>query len=95
MGRVISPISRSLPTTIIPVKPPVRIRRIEKFANLTGREREVASFLTEGISNQEIADRLGRSVGTVKAELHSVFKKLSVTTRTQLLLCITGAALTC
>ena len=32
-------------------------------------------MVTEGKSNQEIADALGRQLNTVKSELHSVFKK--------------------
>lgn len=57
-----------------------------KLAKLTAREREVALLVTEGISNQDIADRLGRCVGTVKAELHAAYMKLGVTSRAQLLL---------
>ena len=57
-----------------------------KLAKLTARERDVALLVTEGISNQDIADRLGRCVGTVKAELHAAYMKLGVTSRAQLLL---------
>ena len=61
-------------------------RMFAKLAKLTARERDVALLVTEGISNQDIADRLGRCVGTVKAELHAAYMKLGVTSRAQLLL---------
>jgi DNA-binding CsgD family transcriptional regulator len=51
---------------------------------LTPREREIAVLCGEGRTNVEIASAHGRSVGTIKAELHNVFKKLGVRTRTEL-----------
>uniref|UniRef100_UPI0038BC63B4 response regulator transcription factor n=1 Tax=Aromatoleum toluclasticum TaxID=92003 RepID=UPI0038BC63B4 len=38
-------------------------------------------FLDSGLSNQEIADRLGLTVGTVKWHLHNLFMKLRVRNR--------------
>ena len=61
-------------------------RMTDKLTKLTARERDVVLLVTEGISNQEIADRLGRCVGTVKAELHAAYKKLRVVSRAQLAL---------
>jgi DNA-binding CsgD family transcriptional regulator len=72
--------------------PPTRM--LEKLQNLTARERDVVLLVSEGISNKEVADRFGRSVGTVKAELHSAFKKLGVSSRVQLLLMLLGVVLT-
>jgi DNA-binding CsgD family transcriptional regulator len=59
-------------------------RRISTLARLTARERALALLVCEGSSNQEIADRLGRSVSTIKSELHSVFRKLGVESRGKL-----------
>jgi DNA-binding CsgD family transcriptional regulator len=57
---------------------------------LTPREREIAILCGEGRTNAEIAAVHGRSVGTIKAELHSVFKKLGVRTRTELAMTLRG-----
>ncbi|MBD5802248.1 HTH-type transcriptional regulator AlkS [Azoarcus sp. Aa7] len=47
----------------------------------TSREVELLGFLDSGLSNQEIADRLGLTVGTVKWHLHNLFMKLRVRNR--------------
>jgi DNA-binding CsgD family transcriptional regulator len=57
---------------------------------LTPREREIAILCGEGMTNAEIAAASCRSVGTIKAELHSVFKKLGVRTRTELAVTLRG-----
>ena len=54
-------------------------------AGITAREMDVLSCIGEGLSNQEIADRLCVSEKTVKNHLTSIFKKLGVTDRTQAL----------
>ncbi len=41
-------------------------------------------------SNAEIAAELGRSIGTIKAELHSAYKKLGVRTRAELVSLLRG-----
>jgi DNA-binding NarL/FixJ family response regulator len=51
---------------------------------LSGREREVLLHTATGLSNKELADRLGISEGTVKAHLTSIFQKLGVRGRTEL-----------
>ena len=50
---------------------------------LTSREREVLQLLVSGASNQDMADRLYITQGTVKAHLTSIFNKLHVSSRTQ------------
>ena len=50
---------------------------------LTGREVEVLRLLAAGLSNQEIAERLYLSAGTVKTHTHNLYGKLGVRTRTQ------------
>jgi LuxR family maltose regulon positive regulatory protein len=50
---------------------------------LSERELEVLRLAAEGLSNQEIADRLVISVGTVKTHVHSILGKLDVRGRTQ------------
>lgn len=55
------------------------------FDSLTRAENELVLLLREGLSNKEIAARLGKSVRTVKTQLTSVYKKFSVRSRSRLL----------
>lgn len=52
---------------------------------LTDRELEILRLLSAGLTNQEIADKLIVSLGTVKAHNHNIFSKLDVSSRTQAL----------
>jgi DNA-binding NarL/FixJ family response regulator len=51
---------------------------------LTEREQQVLQGIFEGLSNKEIAGRLGVSEGAVKATLQQLFQKTHVRTRSQL-----------
>jgi pimeloyl-ACP methyl ester carboxylesterase/DNA-binding CsgD family transcriptional regulator len=55
----------------------------DRFAALTGREREILALLTEGLSNAEIAGRLTLSEKTVRNHVSKVYDKLGVWTRAQ------------
>jgi DNA-binding NarL/FixJ family response regulator len=48
---------------------------------LTSREREVLTLIRQGMSNSEIAEELIIELGTVKNHVHSVLKKLNVSSR--------------
>ncbi|RIX51590.1 LuxR family transcriptional regulator [Paenibacillus nanensis] len=51
---------------------------------LTEREREVVSLVVEGLSNADIASRLFVTEATVKKHLRTVYKKINVKNRFQL-----------
>lgn len=51
--------------------------------DLTPREREVAKFLTLGLSNREISIRSHLSQDTVKSHLRNIYRKLGVKNRIQ------------
>ena len=53
-------------------------------ALLTEREREVISFVSEGMSNKEVAHRLGITTQTVKNHVSHLLEKLALADRTQL-----------
>jgi DNA-binding NarL/FixJ family response regulator len=55
------------------------------LANLSPREMEVLKLLAKGMSNKEIAARLGLVVGTIKIHVANIFSKLGVSDRTQAL----------
>lgn len=50
--------------------------------SLTRRQIDVLKALLEGLSNKEIAERLGLSEGTVKVHMAALFRRLGVTSRT-------------
>jgi len=55
----------------------------EKHDQLTEREREVLLLITEGRTNQEIADELFIALKTVKVHVSNILAKLEVQDRTQ------------
>jgi DNA-binding NarL/FixJ family response regulator len=54
------------------------------FGGLTGREREVAALIGEGLSNRAIADRLVLSERTIETYVSSILAKLGMAARTQI-----------
>ena len=50
---------------------------------LTERERDVLKCMAEGLSNNEIAEKLVVSLGTVKFHISSIFHKLGVDSRVE------------
>lgn len=55
----------------------------EHYIPLSPRELEILQFVTNGLSNKEIASRLSISQQTVKNHMTSILKKLNVQDRTQ------------
>lgn len=58
----------------------------DKIASLTEREREVVTLVGEGLKNKQIATRLFISETTVTHHLSSVFSKLEVSDRLELII---------
>lgn len=56
-----------------------------KYYQMTKRESEILRLVLKGKKNQEIADELFISVGTVKSHIYSIYKKLAVDRRSQLM----------
>jgi DNA-binding NarL/FixJ family response regulator len=50
---------------------------------LTAREAEIAALLEQGLSNKELAVRLGIEVATVKNHMHNLLEKLQVHRRAE------------
>lgn len=66
------------------------IDRIAAMHMLTQRERDVFALAYEGKTNPEIAEELYISKYTVKRHMHSIFEKLDVSTRIELVHMVKG-----
>lgn len=60
--------------------------RTRKIASLTERERQVIALIAEGLKNRQIAERLFISHVTVTHHLSSIYGKLGVTDRLELVI---------
>ncbi len=60
--------------------------RLSRMENpLTKREKDIVTLLFHGLSNKRISSRLHISEKTVKTHLNNIFKKMHVTSRTQVI----------
>lgn len=50
---------------------------------LTHREAEIIALIAQGLSNQEIADRLYLSINSIKTYIRTAYRKIGVTRRAQ------------
>lgn len=62
---------------------PAGFFREDAGKQLTPRQREILAMIRNGRNNQEIADMLDLTVGTVKIHITAIFKALGVRNRTQ------------
>lgn len=52
---------------------------------LSKREAEVAEFVSRGLSNKEVADKLFVTEKTIKFHLTNIYRKMNISSRTQLI----------
>jgi DNA-binding NarL/FixJ family response regulator len=64
----------------------------DPLSSLTPSERNIARMITEGLSNRQIAERIGRSPHTVDSHIRNIFNKLGVNSRVALTRLIAGMA---
>lgn len=62
---------------------PYTLDQADHYAPLSPREMEILRFVTQGMSNKQIAIRLSISQQTVKNHMTSILRKLNVEDRTQ------------
>lgn len=62
-----------------------QVEAFGRYYNLTEREIEILHLVLEGKSNPEIGQTLYITIGTVKTHIHSIFNKLEVSRRGQLM----------
>jgi DNA-binding NarL/FixJ family response regulator len=71
------------PTLFQPLRLNPVVARSQADADLTERELEILDALADGLTNNQIAQRLWLSEQTVKFHLSSVYRKLGVSSRTE------------
>lgn len=54
-----------------------------KSVGLTGRESEMLALITQGLTNQEIAERAYLSINSVKSYIRSAYRKLGISRRAE------------
>ena len=64
----------------------IRVSDLSRAYNLSPREEEVLQLIAQGDTVAEIEEVLYVSQGTVKAHNHSIYKKLGIENRSQVLL---------
>ena len=69
---------------IFPDSPPVTNLGLAKSTEFTERELEVLRYLTEGLTDKEIADALCLSVTTVRYHVNNLISKTGSSSRTEL-----------
>lgn len=79
---VLTEVLESLRQTTQEINPPLS----EAQETLTDREQEVVKWVIQGMTNKEIAARLGISDKTVKTHVSNIFSKLKISRRLQLVL---------
>jgi two-component system, NarL family, response regulator LiaR len=57
-----------------------------RSVGLSSREAEIVALITQGLSNQEIADRAYLSINSIKTYIRSAYRKMQVTSRAQAVL---------
>ena len=67
----------------IPAPVAARLAEHTPRVGLTARELEVLQLVAGGLTNAEIAERIGRTEGTVKVHLKNILQKLEVKDRTE------------
>ncbi len=65
----------------------------QRKVHFSPRERQIVRFIVEGCSNQEIANRMGLRLQTVKNHLSRIYRKVGVPNRVQLAVFAVGYGL--
>ena len=78
-----SPMSASIARKVVDYFHRVPKKKITAPGQLTEREEQILSLLSQGLQYKEIASKLDVGVSTVRTHLHTIYVKLHVTSRTE------------
>lgn len=78
-----SPMSASIARKVVAFFHKVPKKKAPGAGQLTEREEQILTLLSEGLQYKEIATRLDVGVSTVRTHLHTIYVKLHVTSRTE------------
>lgn len=67
-----------------------RTKDTSMFSGMTGREQEICSLLSQGLTNRQIAETLYISEGTVKNYISAIYDKTGIHDRAKLIVAIKG-----
>ncbi len=59
---------------------------LQKLYHMTPKERQVARYVCQGVSNEDIAEKLSMRPGTVKTHLRNIYRRVRVRNKIGLLL---------
>jgi DNA-binding NarL/FixJ family response regulator len=76
-------IAKRLMTYFATLKPTAPAPSVQAFAELTEREQEILTLMTQHLTNIEIAEHLVHSPKTVRNHVSNIFSKLQVVSRAQ------------
>lgn len=59
---------------------------LQKLYHMTPKEKQVAKYVCQGVSNEDIAEKLSMRPGTVKTHLRNIYRRVRVRNKISLLL---------
>jgi DNA-binding NarL/FixJ family response regulator len=65
---------------------------IAGLEDLTSREAAIARLVARGMTNKQIAMKLGTTAGGVRRSLENIFQKLLIRNRTMLAICVLASS---
>ncbi len=89
VGWLFHPTTTSVPTHRRAFPVPDRTGVLRGMNTLTPRERDCALLAAEGLHNLEIAQKLGKSIITVRNQLTSIYRKMGIDSRSKLVAAFT------
>lgn len=75
-----------LPEIILKQNPKKEEGSLSNVGSLTARQKQVLSYIAQGLSNKQIAFEMGITEATVKLHINALLKALKATNRTQALI---------
>jgi two-component system nitrate/nitrite response regulator NarL len=58
------------------------------FSELSDRQQQIITLVCDGLSNKEVAEKSGVTEGTIKCHLHTIYEKLGVRSRFELVVAL-------